>query len=603
MSIKGTDVTVELGFGFGPLEVIADNDWTDVTDLWRQISTTRGRSYELDRMQAGIATVVLDNRSGNFHPHNTAGDYYPDVRPMVPIRIVASRGGNDYPLFRGFVERWQPSFPGTVDSVVTLQCVDLFKLLNLAGVASNRQTVVEALDPVAWWRFTDAGTDDSSTAGTHDLTFAGSPTTNQPGAWQGDESVTFDGTNDAATVANETDVERQGLAKTIECWVRPTGSSGIDQIFSIDNAGATILYGLFWDDGEFGVMNGATVAAAAVDEWHHVVMTTEPGGSPYLNLYVDGVLVGSEAQFSYSEPTGTVTVRIGNQNGANFFAGDISEIAVYGSVLTAPQVQALHAASFDTFPTERTDERIARIIADYGYTLTDLEEGQTEISGPNSPLNTTVLEGIQIAADTEFGQFFMAPNGDARFHDRHYRLIEQSTPIASFDASKYRVLEPETDDELVANDIRVATSESGMPFIATDGPASDPATSQGRYGHRTLERTIYPDNELEGYDFAHYLKGLYAEPSTRVPKIFFRLGKDTTLWATVLAAEIGNRYNVILPLEGDDLDQDVYLEAINMTINAQTLEWDVDWQLSPAAAQQFFQWGVSEWGIDTKWAY
>ncbi len=78
---------VEAAFGNGPLD--ASPTWTDITDDVRGFLTSRGRNHELRRFEAGTIDMILDNRHGNYNPHNTAGSYSPNVKPAVPIRIRA----------------------------------------------------------------------------------------------------------------------------------------------------------------------------------------------------------------------------------------------------------------------------------------------------------------------------------------------------------------------------------------------------------------------------------------------------------------------------------------------------------------------------------
>ena len=76
----GMALTVEVGFsttaGGGTVPIngnLTDITWTDITEHVREVSTSRGRSNELDTYSAGSCQVLLDNRTRLFDPENTAG--------------------------------------------------------------------------------------------------------------------------------------------------------------------------------------------------------------------------------------------------------------------------------------------------------------------------------------------------------------------------------------------------------------------------------------------------------------------------------------------------------------------------------------------------
>ena len=77
------DLTVEFGFGDGPLE--ATIAWTDVTAYVRAGSWDRGRGSLDSDFPAGSGELVLDNTTGRFYPWNTSGPYTPNVVPGVPV--------------------------------------------------------------------------------------------------------------------------------------------------------------------------------------------------------------------------------------------------------------------------------------------------------------------------------------------------------------------------------------------------------------------------------------------------------------------------------------------------------------------------------------
>lgn len=110
-----------------PMEVTPT--WIDITDDVISIpSIRRGRSRNLGPFEAGTATIILDNSLGAYTPGNTESAYTSKLLPMVQIRIRAIWGGTTYPLFRGFVERWRPNWPGGLDGTCRVECVDGFKV-------------------------------------------------------------------------------------------------------------------------------------------------------------------------------------------------------------------------------------------------------------------------------------------------------------------------------------------------------------------------------------------------------------------------------------------------------------------------------------------
>ena len=143
------DPSTPLGVG-----ILADApaDVVDVSDIALRVSIRRGRNRVLNSFEAGTATVVLEDESGDYNPQNTSSPYYGKLLPLRKIRIYADYddgGGTDrYYLFSGYITSFDNTFRLGNDEVstVTFQCVDAFRLLQnvqittVAGSSAGQTT-------------------------------------------------------------------------------------------------------------------------------------------------------------------------------------------------------------------------------------------------------------------------------------------------------------------------------------------------------------------------------------------------------------------------------------------------------------------------------
>ena len=101
----------QIAFTSGPYA--ASPTWVDVSADLVSFSIKRGRQYQIDRFQAGTATVLLKNLNGNYWPDNTGGAYYPNVDLRKLIQVYAIYNGVTYFLYTGYIRQWLPTWYST----------------------------------------------------------------------------------------------------------------------------------------------------------------------------------------------------------------------------------------------------------------------------------------------------------------------------------------------------------------------------------------------------------------------------------------------------------------------------------------------------------
>lgn len=119
-----------------------DSPFRDITQSVLSIQIDRGRSSQTyDHYDAGTAQITLVDYDSRFLPGNPNSIHYPYLTPMRPIRVRAGWSGEDFVLFRGYVDRWDVNWsPNYQAASVTITATDLTKVLN------NLDTTVAGLD-------------------------------------------------------------------------------------------------------------------------------------------------------------------------------------------------------------------------------------------------------------------------------------------------------------------------------------------------------------------------------------------------------------------------------------------------------------------------
>lgn len=88
-------------------DILADDGVVyDMTGDVRHCTIRRGRQRDLDSFEPGTVEIELNNAARKYDPTNTSSPLYGNIEPRRRLYVTAVVGGVDYPLFRGFVQRW-----------------------------------------------------------------------------------------------------------------------------------------------------------------------------------------------------------------------------------------------------------------------------------------------------------------------------------------------------------------------------------------------------------------------------------------------------------------------------------------------------------------
>jgi hypothetical protein len=604
--------TIEMAFGTPPMTRGAV--WTDVTAYVRALSIRRGRSHELEHTQAGELTLRLANRDRRFDPSNTAGAYYPNVRPMTQVRVTAHYAGYDYPQYWGFVEDWGQVPVGRAigaggDVEVELRAVDAFKLLGLFTLTPYSEVILGDA-PLLYCRMQEASLpilDEGSAASVP----IKNGTNVYPGQGQAPligaaPSMRFDGTGwlmDSAPPAEL--ICTDDVA--VEAWIRPDigashvpGMSGTSPMAIARHGPAANFdwqlayqppiasFGASTSSADF-VGDGFVTAGWSITAGHWAHLVGVRSGRDLL-IYINGALA-STARFQATvlRPVGPTFLSIGALfDGTWPFAGDVAHLAVYDHALDAQRIAAHYAAGFDTFAAQSSGAHIGGVLDAIGWPAGDareLDAGASTI-GAYTPTGSALDWLLQVAETTEMGLLGVDNDGVLRFHDRHQILLDHLTSAATFgddpagSEKSYTDLQVRNDDRDLWTTVQV-TRAGGATSTATD------AAAEAAYGPRTLTLDgVLAGSDVDTQGQANYLLSRYKDPHPRVEQLMLWPARDQFLNPAVLALDCHHDRITIHrrpPGGGPLFSQDAHIEGLQLDLelpNKMTIAYD----LIPAAA-------------------
>lgn len=167
----------------------------------------------------------------------------------------------------------------------------------------------------------------------------------------GSDAKDFDGTDDDVTVSHDSTLNPGNSTWTMACWVKTSSGTASQILQKAASGGGAPSYQIqFKSDGTVQCFlqqsdgtNNAVQSTATVNDgtWHHIAFVDYGSGA---ELFVDGASEGTSAtSVGTVDPPGALGIGADVQNAADYFAGSIDDLRLYGRALSKPEVDALYA--------------------------------------------------------------------------------------------------------------------------------------------------------------------------------------------------------------------------------------------------------------------
>jgi hypothetical protein len=270
-----------------------------------------------------------------------------------------------------------------------------------------------AMAQVAQWQLNNNATDASGNSITGTLMNSPVFITDSK---EGSHAISLNGTNQYIDFGNPTGLPAGTSPRTISAWARTnTVAAGVRWIFAYGTA--TTSKAMFIGQSGTQLVGGgyANNLAAnnfwAVGVWRHICLTYD---GTTARLYADGVQVASAAK------TWDLTLLrcyIGRQvTNSEYWNGDIDDVRVYNTALTATEVQAIATAP-PAAPTALTVSTVSSTTVTLGWTDASVNETGFQIER-----STTSGSGYSLITTTAANAVSYTDNGLTPGTTYYYRI-------------------------------------------------------------------------------------------------------------------------------------------------------------------------------------
>ncbi len=299
---------------------------------------------------SGVDQVRVSADGVNWRTHQYTSSGSTPTSILCDLTDPAIGGNNNdgtrtvYAQFRDRSGKWGQSETDTI-------------LLDRGVTPSAYADAVLADSPAGYWRLGEAGgTTANDAAGANTGTYTNAPTLDSASLLAADtanRSVRFDGSNDHVRIPNSTGLNPSQRV-TVEAWIKPEALPAAGSFASI--AAKRESYALQFNGPrlELTIMQNGTrrrtqapVGAVVAGQTYHVVGTYDGTNT---RLYLNGTQVATTALTGAIGPA-TNGLNIASWDGSGeLMRGNVDEVAVYGTALSAARVAAHYTAGTNAPP-------------------------------------------------------------------------------------------------------------------------------------------------------------------------------------------------------------------------------------------------------------
>ena len=564
---------VYIAFDDGPY--VLSPTWTEVTSSVRSMSIDRGRSDDWDTF-SGSATVVLNNLQRLYDPFYTSGTYYGKLLPRRQIKIEATYSAVTYPVFRGFIDGWPPSWTDAgKDSTVTLSCYDAMALLAQVQLPADwsRSYILSQSprhyypcdDPIIQFQtgtLTDIGT--SPIAMTYQTNAApGSQLAdglaNSSLAGASSTGVGYIATNDPGLASRPVVFTANGNF-TVAFWCVPeANAAGIitgqasNFGWAVNFASGKFTFGVDSFTDQAGYSYTTTTAQLNQSEAYHFAVAWN-GTAKTATIYVNGVDV-----------TGTKSTALGIvlATSADFVTvsqGPIQQILVFtGTNPSQAVIQNIIKYSQASF-YETTAARISRIIAETPFSTSLVSANGTQYIAEITDDAPYAGPELQITANTEGGPLYVSKTGTLTQTATYTQFTQAKsfTSQATYGSGGLKLGQDvalQYDGDSMRNVINVNMTGGGVTKV----PGS---VSTNVYGQATQSWDAYMPTISQSSLVGNILVGLGQYVFARFEDFEVVISPSAN-WASTLGLELLERIDVnVAPPTGNVISQSLQLNRI-----------------------------------------